>query len=240
MEPLPRFSLYAEALGAVCACLQRPELQVLRGQRMPVNNGDFCMSVTAAPRGSADGPCPFRNAADEGDESKLDQSWVTTQDLVGMTPAEVLFDMTNWGELVFRWPARPECTEACEDAVEDLGGAVEVPRVYFSATSTTTAAELRRALHDTILPDVRDQRLEGPTEFVQLFVSADEYAAQVADSVEALAAAIDAYGGTFGCATIPGAHDTIVDGLVYHRTGNCSTAVFGTEHWWYDMGVATS
>ena len=221
------FHLSADSSSVRCPLL--PELEALRKQ-IPVDvDSDFELTVQAVPRchqsDSEDDACPFPTQNHSDDED--DDEGLYGERLVAMTPAQVLFAISDWGRLRFEWPFR-------EDTDEDTAEDTDRPTVHYRAKDTDTGADLRRALHEVVLPRVRSAGADVTDDaWVQLCVTRDAFEAHVAQSMETLAAYVDSNGGTFGSATLPGAHDAIASGRTCWDPEGARVVVLGTRQWWY-------
>ena len=266
------FQLVADCYHVECP--SRPELHLLRHKLIPVCAGDFDLSVYAIRRKPGEA-CPFLTTVDDcraraearraeaaevmGEEVQEEGEGVQEPEGVVFSPddgvrpvptaAGFMFSMVPWQNLCFLWPLRKD-SEAYRMRKWAF---LHRPRVSYHAETTATGADLRRAAHESLLPDVRcagialeynDARSwdeEYGTEYLQSCVTREEFEAHVAASMEALASFVDTHGGTFGAATIPGAHDPITDDLWHeHDGGNLSHAFFGTQHWWYEVMYQSS
>jgi hypothetical protein len=258
------FQLVADCHHIECA--SRPQLHLLRHKLIPVNAGDFDFSVSAIRRkpGTA---CPFQDVVDacraeaEASHEADDQEHgVYFRDGGGVgvllpegpppTAADIVFSIIPWGRLCFLWPLRKD-SEAYRMRKRAY---FHRPQVMYYGEATDTGADLRRAVHETLLPGVRragigreyddDTRTwdeVNGTEYLQSCVTREEFEAHVAASMEALASFVDTHGGTFGAATIPGGDDPVTDDLWYEQDGgNMCHHIFGTQHWWYEVVFQTS
>ena len=232
------FHLFAD--NSCVRCPLRPELDALR-KLMPAHvDSDFELTIQAVRRrqrsdgdGDGDGDddaCPFATDNCSDDKDLNDASRIYGRRLMAMTPAHVLFALSDWGGLRFEWPFRDDVDE---DTAEDTAR----PTVSFEAKDTDTGADLRLALHEVVLPRVRsagaDARYARYEDWKQLCVTRDEFEARVAQSMETLAAYVDSNGGTFGAATLPGAHDAIASGRMCRDSEGARVVVLGTRQWWY-------
>jgi hypothetical protein len=245
------------ALEADChhvKCDSRPELSVLRHKLIPVEGGDFDLYVSAVRRRPGD-TCPFQKRADELRAAKREK-YRHEDEYSDSTPASIFFSLCNWGDLRFRWPLRKDSQAHRARKFRYTSR----PQVSYGARETDTGADLRRVVHEVLLPQVRgagtapiycaagidDAQMHSfndsfGDDYLKSCVTRQEFEAFVAASMEALAAFVDSHGGTFGSASIPGAHDPITECLWYDDAdGNFRDAIFGTEHWWYDVTYRTS
>jgi hypothetical protein len=223
------FHLFAD--NGCVRCPLRPELDALR-KLIPAHvDSDFELTVHAIRRNDGDGEddaCPFATDNCSDEEDLHDASCLYGRRLMAMTPAHVLFALSDWGGLRFEWPFR-------DDVDEDTAEDTDRPTVNYRAKDTDTGADLRRALHEVVLPRVHSARADVlDADWKQVCVTRDAFEARVAQSMETLAAYVDSNGGTFGAATLPGAHDAIVSGRVcWDSTEDAKVVVLGTRHWWY-------
>ena len=217
-------------LNANCDGIECPAFPGLHGlrTRIPVNKGDFALGIDAVARGDKNQPCPYAPSGGQ------DESVVTANNLLGRTPASVLFGISCWGYLVFTWNRAGGKVSPQKDTTW-----VYRPRVYCMLDDTATGADVRDVLAHSLLPDIRALTLDDTA--AAFCAPRSEFEDTVTQDMLALAEYIDANGGTFGVTVLPGAHDPITDAVqCFDDGGSESEAVFGTANMWYAISCATS
>jgi len=180
------------------------------------------------------------SGSDSGSEAGSDcGSWGASLD--GRLAAEVLFDATNWGTVVWSWG---EASGFGGVYARDGSGARFNPRVFVELEPDATGVEEARK-------EARDELAQMPQEIYpdegrrnfrekpKPGIAKEDMALRIDADLDGLAVLVE-QAGSFGAASLPDALSPITVTLHCYRDGNERVAAFGTDAYWFYISMETS